>query len=341
MAEHHAAFWVGANAVLRAPAVEALRIDDGSEGHLISRFISDRTVIEDTESTLDLVANGWTVMNYPERLAYSATPPDFGSLCIQRQRWSNGGLIILAKLRSYWRTKKERGETRRPVELLLRLNYLASISWATVGLILLLAYPFSGRLMSGLVLLTSAPYFLVMASDLKRCGYKHTDVLRIYGFNLIMLPVNAFGVLSSVGQIITGHKVAFARTPKVRHRSVAPATFVLSPYLIVVLSLFALATDIRQQRWAHAVFAGGNALITVPAIIAVIGLRCSVVDVWLSFVRALHKRVPQKAARPTLDPVVDWATVLYHGSLDKPRTAARPAMPAAVEPVTSDEARVA
>ncbi|HEV7865628.1 MAG TPA: glycosyltransferase family 2 protein, partial [Acidimicrobiia bacterium] len=176
MAEHHAAFWVGANAVLRAPAVEALRIDDGSEGHLISRFISDRTVIEDTESTLDLVANGWTVMNYPERLAYSATPPDFGSLCIQRQRWSNGGLIILAKLRSYWRTKKERGETRRPVELLLRLNYLASISWATVGLILLLAYPFSGRLMSGLVLLTSAPYFLVMASDLKRCGYKHTDV---------------------------------------------------------------------------------------------------------------------------------------------------------------------
>ena len=60
---------------------------------------------------------------------------------------------------------------------------------------LLLAYPFSGRLMSALVLLTSAPYFMVMASDLKRCGYKHTDVLRIYGFNLIMLPVNAFGVL--------------------------------------------------------------------------------------------------------------------------------------------------
>jgi hypothetical protein len=182
---------------------------------------------------------------------------------------------------------------------------------------------------------------MVMASDLKRCGYKHTDVLRIYGFNLIMLPVNAFGVLSSVGQIVTGHKVAFVRTPKVRHRSVAPATFVLSPYMIVVLSLFALATDIHQRRWAHAVFAGGNALITVPAIIAVIGLRCSVVDVWLSFVRALHKRIPQKAAKPTLDPVVDWATVLYHGSVDKPRSASRPAAPSAADRTESEEVRVA
>ena len=36
--------------------------------------------------------------NYPERLSYSATPPDFGSLCIQRQRWANGGLLILPKL---------------------------------------------------------------------------------------------------------------------------------------------------------------------------------------------------------------------------------------------------
>jgi cellulose synthase/poly-beta-1,6-N-acetylglucosamine synthase-like glycosyltransferase len=341
MAEHGAAFWVGANAVLRARAVESLRVDDDSEGHLVSRFISDRTVIEDTESTLDLGAGGWSVMSYPERLAYSATPPDFGTLCIQRQRWANGGLIILGKLRTYWRAKKERGEARRPVELLLRLNYLASISWATAGLILLLAYPFSGRLMSGLVLLTSAPYFMVMASDLKRCGYKHTDVLRIYGFNLIMLPVNAFGVLSSIGQMVTGHKVAFARTPKVRHRSVAPATFVLSPYLIAILSLFALATDIHQQRWAHAVFAGGNALITLPAILALIGLRCSLVDVCLSFGRALHKRVPQKAARPTLDPVVDWATVLYHGSVDKPRSAHRPTAPAAAERAASDEARVA
>ena len=319
MAEHDAAFWVGANAVLRTTAVEELRIDDDSEGHTISRFISDRTVIEDTESTLDLTAKGWKVLNYPERMAYSASPPDFGSLCIQRQRWANGGLIILGKLAVHWRAKKARGEKRRPVELLLRLNYLASITWATVGLVLLLAYPFSNELMSTLVVAMSVPYFAVMASDLKRCGHKRTDVLRIYGFNLIMLPVNASGVLRSAGQMITGHKVAFARTPKVRTRSVAPASFVIFSYLIVALSGFALVHDIDEQRWAHAVFAATNLLIALPAIIAIIGVRNSIVDVWLGFVNMLYKPARMAAERATLDPVVDWAAVLYHGSVDKPR----------------------
>ena len=50
----------------------------------IRRYIQDRTVIEDTESTVDLAFHGWTLKNYPERLAFSATPPDFGSLLIQR-----------------------------------------------------------------------------------------------------------------------------------------------------------------------------------------------------------------------------------------------------------------
>lgn len=92
----------------------------------------------------------------------------------------------------------------------MRLNYLASITWATLGLILLLVYPFASSLMSALVVSMSVPYFAVMATDLHRSGHKRTDVLRIYGFNLIMLPVNASGVLLSLGQLVTGHEVAFA-----------------------------------------------------------------------------------------------------------------------------------
>lgn len=320
MAEHDAAFWVGANAVLRTDAVRELQVDDETEGNTIRRYISDRTVIEDTESTLDLTAKGWSVVNYPERLAYSASPPDFGSLCIQRQRWANGGLIILGKLGTHWRARKARGEKRHYTELLLRLNYLASITWATLGLILLLAYPFSNRLMSLLVVSMSLPYFVIMSTDLKRSGHKRSDVLRIYGFNLIMLPVNLSGVLRSVGQMITGHKVAFARTPKVRHRSVAPATFVLFAYLIVGLSAFALVNDIHHGRWAHAAFSGTNLLIAAPAIIAIIGLRHSLMDLWVGFANLLYKPVKAVSERPTLDPVVDWAAVLYHGSTDKPRT---------------------
>lgn len=104
-----ATFWVGANALLRKSALEDIcqveRI-----GHItVRRYIQDRTVIEDTESTVDLMAKGWTLYNHPERLAYSATPPDFGSLVIQRARWANGGLIILPKLLEFlWRAPSGR-----------------------------------------------------------------------------------------------------------------------------------------------------------------------------------------------------------------------------------------
>lgn len=321
MAAYDAAFWVGANAVLRTAAVDELRVDDDADGVVVTRFISDRTVIEDTESTLDLAIGGWSIVTYPERLAYSASPPDFGSLCIQRQRWANGGLVILPKLVTHWRAKKRRGERRRPAELLLRLNYLASISWATVGLVMLLAYPFSTNLMSTWVMALSAPYFVVMASDLKRCGYKATDVLRIYGFNLVMLPVNASGVLRSLVQIVSGHKAAFARTPKVRCRSVAPVTFVLFPYVIMGLATVALLADIEQGRWAHAVFAGTNLALALPATIAIIGLRHSILDTVIGLLNLLH--APERTAGPaaTLDPSADWAAVLDHGSVARPRVA--------------------
>ena len=39
-----------------------------------------------------------------------------------------------------------------------------------------------------------------MASDLRYCGYKRLDVLRIYGFNLILLAVNLAGSCRSIVQ---------------------------------------------------------------------------------------------------------------------------------------------
>ena len=79
----------------------------------IKQYIKDRTVIEDTESTIDMGLYGWRLHNYPERLSYSATPPDFGSLCIQRRRWANGGLLIVPKLRRQSRARRRLGHCRR------------------------------------------------------------------------------------------------------------------------------------------------------------------------------------------------------------------------------------
>ena len=37
--------------------------------------------------------------------------------------------------------------------------------------------------------LVPLPYFLAMANDLKSCGYKRLDIFRVYGLNLVLLPV--------------------------------------------------------------------------------------------------------------------------------------------------------
>ena len=67
---------------------------------------------------------------------------------------------------------------------------MASISWSSISLLVLLVFPFSATLISPLLGLVALPYFMAMASDLHYCGYKRLDVLRIYGFNLVLLPTD-------------------------------------------------------------------------------------------------------------------------------------------------------
>ena len=62
-----------------------------------------------------------------------------------------------------------------------------------------------------------------MASDLRYCGYKRMDVLRIYGFNLILLAVNLAGTVSSLVQGITASKAAVRPHAQGRNRTVVAA----------------------------------------------------------------------------------------------------------------------
>jgi cellulose synthase (UDP-forming) len=315
MSHFGATFWVGANAVIRKAALEDIVEVEQVGGFEVRRYVQDRTVIEDTESSIDLGVHGWTLLNYPERLSYSATPPDFGSLIVQRRRWANGGLLILPKLRRQIAERKRQGERVSRIEVLLRLNYMASIAWASFGLIFLLAYPYDSRLLSPLVLCAALPYFIAMASDLRSTGYRASDVLRIYGFNLILLPVNLAGVLKSLEQAITGKKIPFVRTPKVKNRTAAPVLYIVTPYLIVAFSLFTLWRDIVDQNWGNAAFAAFNAVLGSWAILGYIGIVNSIVDVWLGAVSWLfverRKRPAEKRAEQPKP--VDWESILYHG----------------------------
>ena len=58
-----ATFWVGANAVIRKRALEDIVQVEYVGGHAIKTYIQDRTVIEDTESSIDIGAHGWTLIN--------------------------------------------------------------------------------------------------------------------------------------------------------------------------------------------------------------------------------------------------------------------------------------
>lgn len=317
MAHYGAAFWVGANAVLRMDALDQVCREETHNGFTIRSYISDRTVIEDTESTLDLRLAGWRLENYPERLSYSATPPDFGSLAVQRQRWANGGLVVLPRL---WRLVRARlrGATGGPrprrrlvlLEGFLRLNYLASIAWASLGLWVLLFYPFDQQLLSTYAVLTALPYFAALSTDLHRAGYRRTDVFRLYGLNIMLLAVNSLGVVKSIGQAIGGQKVAFARTPKVRNRTIAPLGFVVAPIIIVVWSLVTLVNDLINEHYLHAAFAGVNALLTAYVMVALYGLRAAIGDL----AHDVRDRLYRPATRaPKADPAQDWVSVLYHG----------------------------
>lgn len=327
MTYNNATFWVGANAILRKRALADIEEVEYKGPFKIYRYISDRTVIEDTESTIDLAAGGWTLHNYNERLAFSATPPDFGSLCIQRNRWANGGLLILPKLWRAVRERRKRGERTSIGELLLRLNYMASTFWASLFVLCLMIIPFNGHLVSPLTYAVAIPYFVVMAVDLKYCGYKYSDALRIYGFNLLLLPVNLAGSISSIVQALTGAKGKFMRTPKVRNRTVPAFLYVTLPYLLVGWSVYTFKVAYEHDLWSNAVFAAINGVLGAYAIVAFIGVRNSLVDIWVNVVSWLYKpEGPKKMAarapsalKPTPEGTANWELVLYLGHADRRR----------------------
>lgn len=281
---HHATFWVGANALLRVTALRDIATDDVERGFPIRKFIQDHTVIEDTESSVDFVAGGWRLHNYPERLAYSATPPDFGALLIQRRRWANGGLLILPKLLRYLTHARPSGI--RVVEGFFRVHYLISIAAGNLGLLLLLAFPFGENSFFVWVPLAALPYFLLYGRDLMQAGYRWTDLFRVYALNLLLIPVNLGGVFRSLQQAITGRKVPFGRTPKIVGRTPAPALYVAAAYVLLGQWLLGAGNDTWHGRWMLAAFSLINAALLAYAIRTFIGWERSRVDL----AAALHAR---------------------------------------------------
>lgn len=315
MTYYGATFWVGANAVIRKRALEDIVEVEDVGGFEVYTYIQDRTVIEDTESSIDIGSAGWWLVNYPERLSSSATPPDFGTLVVQRRRWPNGGLLILPKLGGQMRQRRFDRERVHLHELALRTNYMASIT-RTCSSPFILFYPYDSRLLSPIVLGAALPYFIAMGSDLRACGHRFGDIFRIYGFNLVLLPVNLAGVFKSIQQAFTGAKIPFARTPKVRNRTATPGWLILIPFLIVGFSILTAWRGFHHDNWGNFAFATFNAVLATYAIRAYIGLGAATVDMGLGVVNWLYidksKKTRTSAAQAS-EHEVNWASILYYG----------------------------
>jgi hypothetical protein len=128
-----------------------------------------------------------------------------------------------------------------------------------------------------------------------------------------------------------------------RSRTTPALIYVLLPYGIVVLAVYTGLHAYALHRFADATFAAVNAVLASYAIVAFVGLRNSLVDIWVNVIALLYKpsepravRTPRQAPPASTVPALalsDWERVLYVGSVDDGQLAApHPAKPTDDEP---------
>ena len=279
-------FWVGANAIIRKRALDDIKETVDERGFKIERFISDHTVIEDTESSVDLVNKKWDLYNYPRRISYSATPPDYGSLLIQRRRWANGGLIIFPKLLIHLLKKIVNPFYFLKVAF-IRSHYLLSIALVNFGILILFIYPFENIFLDFSVIGIGLSYFYLYYRDLIIMNYNKLDLFRIYALNLLLIPINIGGVLKSIQQGIFGIKTPFVRTPKVEGRTSAPAGYILLTIFLVLLLVNTTVLNFSKGLYFLAAFIFLNVLFFIYAL-KIMGFKEGIEDIKMQFLSRIN-----------------------------------------------------
>lgn len=249
----NAAYWVGPNSLIRRQALDDIMVASVERGYTIKVYIQDRTVIEDTGSTIDMIRKGWKLHNYLARLAYSATPADFGALLIQRRRWANGGLILLPALLSYLLQRRS-FSFRWLIESYLRVFTLISPTLVTIATLTLIFTSFDNRILVWWLPLIALPYYILLGDDLRASGYSFAYLPRVYAMNLLLLPIVLGGVWQSVRQILTGKKTAFTRTPKIAHRTSTPLRYLCAGYGILFFCVLSVFGNFLVHRYFNACF---------------------------------------------------------------------------------------
>ena len=128
-------------------------------------------------------------------------------------------------------------------------------------------------------------------------------------------------MFKSIQQAITGRRIPFARTPKVANRTATPLLFAFSPFVIIGWSVWTAWRGWVNGFWGNFVFGAFNASTAAYALVALVGVRFAIVDVWLGFVERLYVddkprevvRVRRRRAAPEPS-APGWRDVLYQGA---------------------------
>jgi cellulose synthase/poly-beta-1,6-N-acetylglucosamine synthase-like glycosyltransferase len=292
MTFYDAAYWVGANALVRTAALRQIATTEVENGLPVKRFIQDRTLTEDTETSLNLIQHGWQIFNYPAQLASSATPADFGSLIIQRRRWANGGVVLLPALMRYLKTGD--GGWRKAKEVFMRAQYLLSLGPVSIALIFILLFSFHLNIWTIWIFLIAVVYFSLYMRDLYLIGYRRSDLLRVFALNLILVPINLGGLASSIHQAFTGRKPLFRRTPKTTTRTAISPGFLIAEVLGLVALIMLSLRSFAYGYPVHAVFIVLHVIFFLYAIKVYIGIR----SVFEDFAVVWRKQdMPEKEAK--------------------------------------------
>jgi cellulose synthase/poly-beta-1,6-N-acetylglucosamine synthase-like glycosyltransferase len=278
LAYFDSSWWVGASAVVRHSALEDIAGERIERGYKVKVYINDDILIEDAAATLDLLNHGWRVYHDPSRLSYSATPPDYGALIIQRRRWSNGGLLILPSLLHY--VFRRPWSLKRFGEGLLRFQSLLSACFSGIGFSILLFYPFDDSLVPLWLPLATLPYYYLYATDLVLAGYRWTELPRIYALTTILLvPAYVSGTVQSLRQALSERPILFRRTPKIADRTPTPPAYAATILAMLLYGLCCFVRDLFVGRHSHAVFCIFTAAVISYGWSVLVGYRAARNDV--------------------------------------------------------------
>ncbi len=296
---HDAQFWFDSSSIIRTVALRDLEQPFTERGHHLKRYLSGRTAIDTTESSLDLALAGWQIHNHPQRLSFSSTARDFGSLVIDRRRRANGGLVLLSRLRTLVSSRRA-----SPLTAMLRGHYLLSITVTTIALVALLNTRMGISHVSWWLPVAAIPYLALYARDLHQAGYPAADAGRVYALNLLLIPTHLAGLVASVRELLTG-RAAAPRVRRIDARTPTPAWLHLASLAMLVALAHAAGRDFGTSHYPSAILAGVNALVLGYAITAFVGWRNLFADLLFSVTGRFRSRTQRTAPpRAPLEPTL-------------------------------------